>query len=291
LNISELFEQINLDMIKQFIIDGQEEHLNLDFKLLNKSDLSNKDDKRNYARVISGFANSNGGITVWGVDCRKNEEGIDCASKIHEIDNIDLLHTRMIEFTGVATNPIVDGVTHKKIYTVAPKGMIVTLVPESEAGPHMAKLSEARYFKRSGGSFYKMEHFDIADMFAKRRRPLLSLDYIAKAKHRITIRIRNDGRGTAIAPYLWVKCPPEHGINLYGVDGNGNWNIPMLSSSHIRDFGGNAQHAIHPNTAIEIFVFQRNDNRAVVGPINIQYGLAADGTPLREGNLTINIQE
>lgn len=29
----------------------------------------------------------------------------------------------------------------------------------------MAKLEEDRYYKRSGDSFYRMEHFDLEDMF------------------------------------------------------------------------------------------------------------------------------
>jgi hypothetical protein len=39
----------------------------------------------------------------------------------------------------------------------------------------MAKLGEDRYYKRSGDSFYRMEHFDLEDMFGRRQKPNLHL--------------------------------------------------------------------------------------------------------------------
>jgi hypothetical protein len=288
MNIHDMYDRIDFQTIQRYVEAGQEENLTLDFKLLNSPELSNRDDRKNFAKALSGFANSSGGIVVWGVDCRKNDEGVDCANRIVEYENADILLSRCNELTGTAVSPIVDGVQHKKIYSSPPKGLVVTLVPESDRGPHMAKLGEDRYYKRSGDSFYKMEHFDIADMFGRRRRPNLVLDYIKKRPTRIVIRIRNDGRGTAIAPYLRVKCPPGHGINPQGSDGNGNWNLPLLPSTGGTVFGGTTQDVIHPGTAIEVFVFQKNDNKDVVGPQEIQYEVAAMDVRLREDKLVID---
>jgi hypothetical protein len=284
----DMYDQIDFQTIQKYVEAGQEENLTLDFKSLNSSDLSNRDDRKNFAKALSGFANSSGEIVVWGVDCRKNEEEVDCANSIVENKNVDILLSRCNELTGIAVSPIVDGIQHKKIYSTPPKGLVVTMVPESDRGPHMAKLGEDRYYKRSGDSFYRMEHFDIADMFGRRRRPNLVLDYIPKGKTRIVIRIRNDGRGTAIAPYLWVKFPPGHGMNPHGSDGNGNWNLPHVISRGPTAFAGTTQDVIHPGTAIEVFVFQRNDDKDVVGPQEIQYGVAAMELPLREDKLVMD---
>ena len=38
----------------------------------------------------------------------------------------------------------------------------------------MAKAGEDRYYKRSGASFYRMEHFDLEDMFGRRLKPKLN---------------------------------------------------------------------------------------------------------------------
>jgi hypothetical protein len=288
MTIHDMYDRIDFETIQRYVKAGQEENLALDFKLLNSSEFTNRDDRKNFAKAISGFANSSGGIVVWGVDCRKNDEGVDCANKIVENENVDILLSRCNELTGTAVSPIVDGVQHKKIYSSTPKGLVVTLVPESDRGPHMAKLGEDRYYKRSGDSFYRMEHFDIADMFGRRRRPNLVLDYMGKRRTRIVIGIRNDGRGIAIAPYLWVKFPPDHGMNPYGSDGNGNWNLPPLISRGLTAFSGTTQQVIHPGTAIDVFVFQRNDNKEVIGPQEIQYGVAAMDVSLREDKLVVD---
>jgi hypothetical protein len=57
----------------------QTEHLQLDFKTVNSA-LLNRDDRMSLACALSGFANSSGGLIVWGVDARKNGDGVDCAT-------------------------------------------------------------------------------------------------------------------------------------------------------------------------------------------------------------------
>jgi hypothetical protein len=52
-------------------------------------------------------------------------------------------------------------------------------------------------------------------------------------------------------------------------------------------FGRTTQDVIHPGTAIEVFVFQQNDNKDVVGPQEIQYEIAAIDVQLRENKLVI----
>jgi len=71
MDIHEFFKRIDESMINEFIQRGQEEHLTLEFKTVNKADLSDKQDKKAFAKAVSGFANSSGGVIVWGVVARK----------------------------------------------------------------------------------------------------------------------------------------------------------------------------------------------------------------------------
>src|SRR5262245_20334634 len=63
--------------IKQFVEEGQAEGLHLDFK--QKADRSHgkpgPEDKRTYSEALSGFANSDGGVIVWGVKCQARSGG------------------------------------------------------------------------------------------------------------------------------------------------------------------------------------------------------------------------
>ena len=75
MSLEETFAQITLEGINEFIGRQQVEHLQLEFKTINDANFS-RTDRRNLAIMISGFANSSGGIIVWGIDARPNQDGI-----------------------------------------------------------------------------------------------------------------------------------------------------------------------------------------------------------------------
>src|SRR5258707_6908417 len=154
MSLAQQFESLDKTELSEYVSTGRAEDLTLEFKTVNRSGLD-RDDRKNLAIAISGFANSGGGLLVWGIVGRVNDDNIDCATAFQEIDNLPLFISKLNEFTGAATNPSVDGVRHKDIPAGASRGYAVTLVPESDSGPHMAKLGGDRYYKRSGASFYK----------------------------------------------------------------------------------------------------------------------------------------
>ena len=201
MNLTETFDQFDLGQIDDYLKRRQEEHLQLDFKTIKSASLASADDRRNFAKSLSGFANSAGGIIVWGIDARRNDEGIDCAVAASEIKELPMLLSRLNEFTGQAVSPIVDGVRHRPIERALGIGFAATLVPESQSAPHMAKLGEDRYYKRSGASFYKMEHFDLEDMFGRRQKPSLEIIFEEGAKTEgvedLIVLLVNRGRAVA----------------------------------------------------------------------------------------------
>jgi predicted HTH transcriptional regulator len=88
MGIKDFFDLIDLEKIKEFVQDQQEEHLTLEFKTVSRADLTDKQDRRNFAKAISGFANSSGGTIVWGVEAKGNKQKIDCACGFKEIDQL-----------------------------------------------------------------------------------------------------------------------------------------------------------------------------------------------------------
>ena|SRR6266436_6382370 len=99
-----------------------------------------------------------------------------------------------------------------------------------------------------------MEHFDLEDMFGRRKKPKLRLEaQVTRARDEIVLRIRNEGRGTAKAPYLFLSIPEPFGFALHGVDGNGRDGLVKLASgendSRKRRYGADLNTVIHPNTA------------------------------------------
>jgi predicted HTH transcriptional regulator len=110
MTLAETFDQLDWTIIESYVALKQEEHLHLDFKTLKNAELTSGDDRRNIARCISGFANSSSGIIIWGIDARKNDDGIDCASAIVELRKPALLVSRLNTLSGDATSPIIEKV-------------------------------------------------------------------------------------------------------------------------------------------------------------------------------------
>lgn len=184
MDYSELFATLTPELIEDWISSGRQEDLFLDFKQISRPDLSDKSDRKNFAKVLSGFANSAGGIVVWGVDARPDRQtGIDAATAASPIDRLSLFCGKLEEFTGTFVSPLVDGVRHRTLPTKDDSGFAATLIPMSDAGPHMALGGEGRYYKRSGSSFYPMEHFDLEDMFGRRRKAILQLTCSPRLRH------------------------------------------------------------------------------------------------------------
>jgi len=306
--LEERFQDLTRDDVDQFLAEHQEENLHLDFKTLAGWQLRVPDDKRSFAKALSGFANSDGGIVIWGVDARKNADGVDCAVSLEPIAGEASLVSRLNGLTSDMVNPPVDGILHRVVHQDADaSGFAATLVPRSDAGPHMAKAGLDRYYKRSGDSFLKMEHFDVADMFGRRPRPSLALFYTITTggtKHvegkpvvmlRIVLGIENSGRGLARAPYLAVKSERPLQVSGHGVDGWGRDGLLRLARhdpSYVK-FGGMADTVIHPNTSREVLTLV-GDYDCSASPaidLSVPYELTAEGVELLRGELLIRGDE
>jgi hypothetical protein len=291
MDLLETFETLSLTSLQEFVSRRQEENLQLDFKTLAEPNMERGDDKKNLAQMLSAFANSSGGLIVWGIDARPNQDGVDCATALQEIPRVALLLTRLNELDGVAVNPVVGGVRHR-IIPAAPDsaaGFAVTLVPESDTGPHMAKMGEDRYYKRSGHKRYRMEHFDIADMFGRRARPNLVLTARSRSNGtEIIFGLKNNGRGVARAPYLAISSQIPFRRSPFGIDGNRNEAIRMLvadSPAPPWRYPATADVIIHPGVTREIGCLMSQGNVTPVAPegVLLKFEIACEGMPLVDG--------
>lgn len=296
---AELFDNLTFSDIKDFVARGQEENLHLDFKQVRDATLSSGDDKRNLACALSGFANSAGGLIIWGVDARKNAEGVDCAVAVQPIQQALLLVTRLNSLTGEAADPAVPGVRHRAILLENGSGIVLTLVPESDSGPHMGKLGENRYYKRSGDGFYKMEHYDIADMFGRRRKPQLAVFYKVLgvgASASVRLGIQNNGRATARAPFFAFQNDGPVQRSRYGLDGNGTEGLTHLRAGATGfrwAYGGGMDFALHPGMAHEVAQLDLGIQArpAPTQDLVVEYALACEDQPLERGEIVIPIRE
>ncbi len=111
-----------LDWIEKTVERKAEEGLYLDFK--QKSDKRdpalNDDDKANLAKAISGFANTDGGLIVWGVKARADKKDEpDVAVELLPISNLKTFQTRLNALSGELVNPPVAGVENRLVPNIS----------------------------------------------------------------------------------------------------------------------------------------------------------------------------
>lgn len=292
-----IYSRLSAAGIGKMVGTVQENHL-VDFKLAAEPSLSSKDDKKVLACAISAFANADGGVIIWGVDARRDpkEDWIDqvvAAPGVHESKR---LLSRLIELTAQACNPAPLGIEHKVLTARGGPSFVVTLVPPSDGGPHMAMLGERRYYTRSGGSSLPMEHHQIADMFGRRPVPLLVATAEKYNPYEFRFRVTNRGRGPARAPFLLFYPPPPFQRNQYGVDGNRNEHLPYLHASGQDGIlhAAGADFVIHPTMSVVVggitvgFTQSPEMLERARGVSEVRYRVGALGVQPMDGVLTID---
>lgn len=216
-----LFEDIKsrgLVAIDDFIANAATEEYFLDFKI--SVDQGSSKDLYNFAKAISGFGNSEGGVIVWGVDCSKNKDG-DYAKTKMPIDDAKKFKTRLDGTVSGRTMP-----AHTTVESIAVleegasnRGYVVTLIPKSNFAPHQV-LDDRKYFMRYGSSFDGVPHGILQGMFGHRPEANLKLVFRvincskftrgsssinAKIGFRFSVRMELENKGPGFAENVFLS--------------------------------------------------------------------------------------
>ena len=223
--------------IDRLIAERTQETVELDFKT--KTDATNgrfaDSDKRVFAKALSAFSNSAGGLLIWGVDARKVDE-VDCAQAAAPIANVEAFQSQAQSLIGQLLRPHHDGIRLGVIASraAAGSGFLLVAVERSERRPHRSEAANQRqYFKRAGDNSFEMEHYDIEDSFRRSTIPELSVEYslapgifITDIRQSVSqsvnflIGLRNAGRLSARGAFVSVPgewTPDQHTIERHGV--------------------------------------------------------------------------
>lgn len=182
----ELFNRLRdrgCSALDELLDDREAESLFLDFKRSpneGSARLLAPEDNKNLSKAISGFANSSGGIVVWGVDCRRdNATGSEIAQK-HPLLDASGFSTKLQGAISRTTIP-----PHSGVQVVffdepgrTPGGYVVVLVPQSIIGPIRSVVTN-HYHLRAGSDFGIVPHDVLAGMFGKAPQPSAELNVIS----------------------------------------------------------------------------------------------------------------
>lgn len=303
----EFFEALCAEAdLAKMVAEGVQEDLHLEFKTKKNRSVPDIDDsdRWQFSRALSGFANSDGGVLVFGIETGPQER----ARALKPISNPDEFQARLKKSLINTTQPVVSGVRIEVIPASTPgQGFVKVLVPSSESTPHRAMFADREYYKRSTEGFYRLEHFDISDLFGRRPAPGLELVHqlltggvgtSSAGKEfggSVVIGLQNVGRSVVHYAYLTLRVTAPYKLANWGLDGNGHEGLPRLASidGNLRRFGAGADLVIHPGvthdvTKIEVDIHVDNDRKiGVVSDLSFVCEWACDGLPLREQRVFI----
>ena len=209
----ELFRGLNsqVDIKARFITPCQIETNHLEFK--EKSDPRvpdlGKDDKKNFAKMLSSLSNAEGGVLIWGIRTRTRDER-DYAAVLKPIKQVEVFAERLRSSLIDVLMPQNPGVRIEAVANRLGNGYVKCYVPESNNPPHRSMV-DREYWIRLDGRSVRMEHYLIRDMMARHAYPDLEVyvdhEYLDPETDRLSISVTLENTGRAVAKYTgWLAA-------------------------------------------------------------------------------------
>ena len=187
--------------IEKLKADAEEESLWLDFKEVAPGAVPANEAfiREKLARALSGFANTEGGVLLYGVRTKGAAKGSpDRAQEIVEIDNVGAFRAGLEKLASVLVDPVVGNVVVEEIVNaMTPScGVVAVFVPASNGGPHRVVRAGTdandRYYMRTTTEFVVLPHTLLADRFGRTASPRLELRIQFTDAQTLELRLRNE---------------------------------------------------------------------------------------------------
>ena len=155
--------------IQSLIDNNVEESIHLDFKAAAALDKSEKK-KDEIAKDVSSFANSDGGVIVYGISEKDH-----CADSLSFVDGNTFAKEWLEQVINSKINKRIVGI---QIFPVRfddkiTQSVYVVKIPRSDNGPHMS--SDRRYYRRYNFVSVPMEDYEVRDSILRVKKSKLSI--------------------------------------------------------------------------------------------------------------------
>ncbi|MGE7416955.1 AlbA family DNA-binding domain-containing protein [Methylobacterium tarhaniae] len=305
---ADLFQRIldgGTGRIQEMIDNRETEELFLDYKRsadCGRGRSLDNSDKSNLSKAISGFGNSEGGLIIWGVDCRSEKNSGDVPTGSVPIENPIRYKSLLEQITTGMTIPPHDGVRHEAFMLPGcNSGFVVTYVPKGNHVPYQT-TSDLRYIMRSGSNFAPVPHGVLAGMFGRQPQPnvfamfvatdnyqLLASDFV----HKFGIGLHNSGPGIAEDVYVNLRIMTIGGPNCsmmieqdhIPMWSNSNFATTMWSSIMMRDY------RLAPDATVTPMIVTIKMRPPFVSPFRIKISSGANRAAPHKGEWNVQPAE
>jgi hypothetical protein len=203
----------SLDRLRQLITDQTEENLSLEYKgreALGKSDGK----KAEIVKDVSAFANSSGGVLIYGIAEFQERERRHRPEKIDPVDRGDFTK-EWLEQIIQSIQPRIDGVLIEPIAVDDLSACYVVTIPQSHTA-HQAR--DHTYYRRHNFNVLPMEDYELRDVMNRRKHPKIRASVFASRNSRgegcILVKLENIGPVLAKDYMVDLQIPIDLGGHI-----------------------------------------------------------------------------
>ncbi|RKR09844.1 putative DNA-binding protein [Flavobacterium sp. 90] len=202
----------NLDKIKQYISDGVEENIHLDYK--GSDSISKASEKKNeISKDVSAFANSDGGIIIYGIKEYDELDKNHLPEKIQPIDGNEYSKEWLEQIINSTISPKIHGVIITPIQTANIKDNLVIYVVEIPKSTTAHQMKDKRYYRRYNFQSIPMDDWEIKDIINRTTQTKFEIYFETTPNKKILEK--------------WPPLPPKIKIDIW-VYNSGNKVIKYL---------------------------------------------------------------
>ena len=263
----EFFRQIvdgdNPAQFLQELVDSRRpENEFLEFK--GASRIQQKQVREFWSQALSGFANTEGGVLIWGVRAARIQSPDEPSRRIDVASELDLVPhpTAFVQsLKDLLLEAVIEPLQGIELAQFnagegGEDGFVACLIPEGSHKPYRAQLDASRqYYQRIGDNFVVLPHSLLRSLFYPRIGPALSISIAAtssaeaeSASVTFDAEISNAGMGTARDVCVLAESPMEATFSPHG------YQVQDLGS-HSRGRGSfRLKENLHPGQSKGLFI-------------------------------------
>ncbi|AEV31550.1 putative transcriptional regulator with HTH domain [Owenweeksia hongkongensis DSM 17368] len=203
-----------LKKINQYISDGIEENIHLDYK--GAASLDKKGEKKKeISKDVSAFTNSDGGVIIYGVKEYDEAEKRHLPEKIDAVNGNEFSKEWLEQIINSNISPRITGIKITPVQTSKPEANQVVFVVEIPKGTTAHQASDKRYYKRFNFESIPMDDWEIKDIINRQNRTDIKIDFVPRIpkeflkrrlesgiEFNINFEVRAFNKGTLISKYL-----------------------------------------------------------------------------------------
>lgn len=165
-----------LDKINQYIADGIEENIHLDYKGAG-SIAKSAEKKREISKDVSAFANSDGGVIIYGVREFDEPDKNHLPEKIDSIDANEFSKEWLEQVINSTISPTIQNILITPIQVDNKEDNSVIYVVEIPKSNTAHQMNDKRYYRRYNFQSIAMEDWEIKDIINRLTRTQVKLHF------------------------------------------------------------------------------------------------------------------